>query len=90
MPVIGTGMSNQSCANAAHGPMVTTNWPHGTSSPSTSTAATCGGPSTSPCSVLTTPVTLPIRSSAPAATAASISLVHSSYGATCAPPSWSM
>ena len=35
MPVIGTGISNQSCANAAHGPIVHTNCEHASSSPST-------------------------------------------------------
>ena len=79
MPVIGTGMSNQSCASADHGPIVTTNDEAGTDSPSTFTPVTR---LPSPSASVSTPSTLPMRISAPLATAASTSLVHSSYGAT--------
>eukprot|EP00967_Tisochrysis_lutea_P031665 scaffold37403_cov33-Tisochrysis_lutea.AAC.2 len=38
IPVIGMGIPNQSCARQLHGPIVTTNAEHSTSSPSTTTA----------------------------------------------------
>ena len=63
------------CASAAHGPIVHTNALHGTGSPSTSTDVTLRA---SPSPVFSTPSTAPMRSVAPAATAASISFVHSS------------
>ena len=90
MPVIGTGILNQSCAHAAHGPIVHTNALHATDSPSTVTAPTLTPASDDGSASVSRPSTLPMRSDAPPATAASTSFVHSSSGATCAPPSLSI
>mmetsp|Transcript_2304 Transcript_2304/g.6689 ORF Transcript_2304/g.6689 Transcript_2304/m.6689 type:complete len:291 (-) Transcript_2304:154-1026(-) len=87
MPVIGTGMSNQSCARAAHGPIVQANARHATRSPSITTADTDIDASPP---LFSMPSTAPMRSEAPAESAASTSLVQSSCGATCAPPSRSI
>mmetsp|Transcript_5200 Transcript_5200/g.13560 ORF Transcript_5200/g.13560 Transcript_5200/m.13560 type:complete len:252 (-) Transcript_5200:414-1169(-) len=89
-PVIGTGIRSHSAAHADHGPMQTTKCVQGTSSPSTSTATTRSSASPSSQGSVRTPWTLPIRSSAPFATAASTNFSHSSRGATCALPSLSM
>eukprot|EP00962_Isochrysis_galbana_P010963 scaffold3072_cov116-Isochrysis_galbana.AAC.13 len=94
-----TGMSNQSCARQAHGPIVTTKAEHSISSPSTTTPQTSSNGSDSDDATPDAPAadgrvrmpwTVPMRRVAPLATAASASLVHNSRGATCAPPSASI
>mmetsp|Transcript_20446 Transcript_20446/g.27751 ORF Transcript_20446/g.27751 Transcript_20446/m.27751 type:complete len:235 (+) Transcript_20446:282-986(+) len=88
IPVMGTGIRNQSCASELHGPMVTTTASVSTTSPLTFTPVTASTPSGA--TLVSTPSTVPMRSSAPMRTAASMSFSQSSFGAIWAPPSWSM